>query len=555
MSAETWPFQMIAGYAIEGTLGQGGMGRVYRGRHQALDRPVAVKVLDPALLAKSPSAAARFLREARLAAKIDHPNVVRVLDCGEEGGHHYLVMELVEGESLADRLAREGPLPWRDVLGWARQTAVALGVAAQREIIHRDIKPGNLLLAKDGTLKVADLGLAKTLEADVTAITAEPNQILGTPLYMSPEQCFRPREIDARSDIYSLGATVFELIEGQVPFSGPAYSVLTQHREAERPGLARVAASSPVQRLVAQMMAIDPAVRPQSAAELIERIDRVLAGEEPTAVAETRRLAVATLAAAVAVMLVVVLVAIVAGPRSGPGDPAPEPGPVAMVGGPSDGDDDDDDGADVVEDDPVGARNDRNGIYGDVEELSDGRWRVRWTFDDPREGEDFEPVDAVGTHVEVRDGRLHIWWDESIPEEEHAPIAIAIVRQFRVDRLDFRGEIITGDHLNWYIDVAWQPQEWLPERGLAGIHRWDGRLMLVHGEEHPVPGSAEARTGHVYEVAVTATDEAVRWSVDGVEHRVAARRVMATDGALGLGAWDSHVAIDDVVMLGEPGPR
>ncbi|MBM4042026.1 MAG: hypothetical protein FJ290_26320 [Planctomycetes bacterium] len=222
--------QRLGEFEILGPLGRGAMGAVYKARQTSLGRLVAVKVL-PKERASDSSFIARFDREARAAAALNHPNIVQVIVVGQDEGHHYIAMELVDGESLAAVLHREGRLPPERALNYLRQAAAALAKAHEAGIVHRDIKPANILLTRDGVIKVADFGLALHLGVDsrVTAHGSTP----GTPLYMAPE-VFQGGQADARSDLYSLGATFYHLLAGRPPFEGTnAYAIATKHLHEE----------------------------------------------------------------------------------------------------------------------------------------------------------------------------------------------------------------------------------------------------------------------------------------------------------------------------------
>src|SRR6516162_2024451 len=215
-------------YEIQSLLGAGGMGEVYRARDTRLDRSAALKVL-PALLSSDPARKQRFEREARAIAALQHPNICTLHDVGQQQGIDYLVMEYLEGETLAERLTK-GPLPPEQFLRFGVETTDALDIAHRRGIVHRDLKPGNIFLTTHGECKVLDFGLAKLEEsqaepeklATVTAnqkILTTPGLVIGTVAYMSPEQA-RGEELDARSDIFSLGAVLFEMATGQLAFTG-----------------------------------------------------------------------------------------------------------------------------------------------------------------------------------------------------------------------------------------------------------------------------------------------------------------------------------------------
>ena len=201
-------------YRLDRPLGHGGMATVFLARDTELDRPVAVKVLDAA----DEGLRARFVREARLAARLSHPNVVSVFDAGEDGGRPYIVMEHVEGQTVAELLARRGRLPPDEARGLALQAARGLAHAHAAGLVHRDIKPQNLLLREDGTLKVADFGIARA--AEDTSLT-QPGTVLGTAAYLAPEQA-RGEQATPASDVYSLGAVLYELLTGRPPLETAA---------------------------------------------------------------------------------------------------------------------------------------------------------------------------------------------------------------------------------------------------------------------------------------------------------------------------------------------
>jgi serine/threonine-protein kinase len=213
--------ETLAGaYELEGELGRGGMGIVYSARDLSLRRRVAIKLLPPDL-AFRPEVRTRFIREAQTAARLSHPHIVPIHSVGDEGGRVYFVMGYVDGESLAARLRRRERLPVDEVRRIMKETADALGLAHAVGVIHRDIKPDNILL--EGTRRrvmVTDFGIAKAREAGVGTLTGT-GVAIGTPAYMSPEQALGEREIDARADIYSLGVVAHEMITGEVPFKAP----------------------------------------------------------------------------------------------------------------------------------------------------------------------------------------------------------------------------------------------------------------------------------------------------------------------------------------------
>ncbi|MCX7010023.1 MAG: protein kinase [Kiritimatiellaeota bacterium] len=269
--------QALGNYEILAKLGQGGMGAVYKARDIRLQRSVAIKVL-PVQLAADAEFLARFQREAIAAAQFNHQNLVQVYDIGEAGGTHYIVMELVEGESLGQRLARKGALEPREALALVVYVAQALAYAWDKaKLIHRDIKPANIFLSDDGAVKLGDLGLAKSLQDAASGLTLS-GTVMGTPQYMSPEQGNAEKDLDFRSDIYSLGCVLFHALAGQPPFQGDTTaSLIYKHVHAPPPSLRKVLPDcpAPLAQLLAKMLAKKPVDRPQSYAELIAELQQV----------------------------------------------------------------------------------------------------------------------------------------------------------------------------------------------------------------------------------------------------------------------------------------
>ncbi len=226
-----------AGYTLERELGRGGMATVFLAQDLKHDRPVALKVLHPELAASlGPE---RFLREIKLAARLQHPHILTVLDSGEAGGRLWFTMPFVEGESLRDRLRRERQLPVEDALRIAREAAQALQYAHSHGVIHRDIKPENLMLTDDGNTLVADFGIARGLGGGSEEKLTETGLVVGTPAYMSPEQAAGDRALDARTDVYSLAAVLYEMLVGEAPFSGATIQSMIVKRLTEPPPSAR----------------------------------------------------------------------------------------------------------------------------------------------------------------------------------------------------------------------------------------------------------------------------------------------------------------------------
>ena len=200
-------------YRLESKLGSGGMSTVYQARDETLERSIAVKVMH-AEISDQPDQIERFRREARAVARVSHPNVVAVIDAGEDGGHPYIVFEHVDGETLKQRIDRLGRLPVDEAVAYAIEVGRGLGAAHARRLVHRDVKPQNVLIDSEGRAKVTDFGIARSLEHDGLTRTG---RVLGTTDYVSPEQAMG-REVDARSDIYSLGVLLYEMLTGRVPF-------------------------------------------------------------------------------------------------------------------------------------------------------------------------------------------------------------------------------------------------------------------------------------------------------------------------------------------------
>ncbi len=269
--------KVVGGCRILHKIGGGGMGGVYKGHHIGLDKPVAVKILHGYLAEKDPVFIKRFIREARATAKLEHPNVVGVMNVGYENGLHYLVMPYVGGGSAQTLLDARGRLTADEVLDIAIQIARALEVAQENNIMHRDIKPANILFTNKGEAKLADLGLAKSyLDSGDAAIT-QTGIACGTPLYFSPEQAKGSPDLDIRSDIYSLGITMYHLLEGEPPFSAEsAYVIFQKHVHDELPPFRKATPPVPehVEKIVRKMTEKDPSDRFASAKELRQALEQ-----------------------------------------------------------------------------------------------------------------------------------------------------------------------------------------------------------------------------------------------------------------------------------------
>src|SRR5688500_12664287 len=270
-------------YEIGGVLGRGGMAEVHRGRDLRLGREVAVKVLRQDL-ARDPSFQVRFRREAQAAASLNHPAIVAVYDTGEDrtatGATPYIVMEYVEGDTLRDVLRREGPLPPERAMALAADICGALDFSHRNGIVHRDVKPGNVMITPQGTVKVMDFGIARAV-SDSAATMTSTAAVIGTAQYLSPEQA-RGEGVDARSDVYSMGCMLYELVTGAPPFTGDSpVSVAYQHvREDPRlPSSINPRIPAELDAILLKAMSKNPANRYQSAADMRSDLLRALAGQ------------------------------------------------------------------------------------------------------------------------------------------------------------------------------------------------------------------------------------------------------------------------------------
>ena len=286
------PLFVLGQYRLIEKIGQGGMGTVYRALHIRLKKPFAVKILTAARMS-DPKAVSRFLREMEAVGRLDHPNIVRATDAGEVGGIHYLAMELIEGIDLAKLVKVCGPLPIAEACELVRQAASGLQSAHERDLVHRDIKPSNLLLSNLGHLKILDLGLARLIEP-------EPNHrelswsghVLGTPDYMAPEQWDSGRAADIRSDLYSLGCTLYALLAGRPPFGTADYDSNTKKMAAhlrdtaESMSTLRTGLPQGVTVIVDKLLAKDPAKRYATPSALVVALEKFAAGADLKSLAE-----------------------------------------------------------------------------------------------------------------------------------------------------------------------------------------------------------------------------------------------------------------------------
>ncbi|HET9323528.1 MAG TPA: protein kinase [Gaiellaceae bacterium] len=272
--------EVIAGrYDLLELIGKGGMSSVWKAHDRLLDRQIAIKVLHPQYT-EDEEYVERFRREARSVAQLSHPNIVTVIDRGEDAGRQFIVFEYVEGENLKQLLRRTGPMPVRDALVLALQMARALSFAHGRGLIHRDVKPQNVLLNADGQAKMTDFGIAR--EVDVQGVTIT-GTVLGTSEYIAPEQA-RGQHVDAQTDVYSLGVVLYELLAGAVPYEGETFvTVALKHVNEPTPNLLEQRADVPVRvaRAVERAMAKSPDDRFESMDELVDELETCLAELDP----------------------------------------------------------------------------------------------------------------------------------------------------------------------------------------------------------------------------------------------------------------------------------
>lgn len=273
---DPWVGQYLSDYYIIRRIGEGGMGIVYLARHQSLDRLAAVKFLG-AHMVDDKSYIDRFLNEARGAAKLNHPNIVAVYDAGSIGENiYYFIMEYIEGRDLGTMLRERHVFPVPESVGYIRQAASALGYAHKKRIIHRDIKPDNLMLTNDGVIKVGDLGLAKWIGDDNSGGMTQSGIVMGTPFYISPEQVRGSRDVDSRSDIYSLGASLYHMVVGRIPYDGTSPAVIMAmhlNNAVPEPAATNPSLDADICGIIKKMMAKNPGERFQT----MEEVDAILA--------------------------------------------------------------------------------------------------------------------------------------------------------------------------------------------------------------------------------------------------------------------------------------
>lgn len=273
-------------YEIHSRIGRGGMADVFLARDRLLDRPVAVKVLFPEY-ATDPSFVERFRREAQAAANLNHPNIVGVYDWGRQGGTYFIVMEYVQGATLAELLKKDGPLAANRAVDVAGEVTAALSFAHRNGVVHRDVKPGNILVSPTGSVKVADFGIARALNSSTEADLTQAGAVMGTATYFSPEQA-QGANPDPRSDLYSLGIVMYEMVSGRPPFQGdnPVAIAYKQVHEAPRPlSAVRPDVARGYEAIVMKLLAKNPANRYPSAEDLRADLVRFRSGQQPLALA------------------------------------------------------------------------------------------------------------------------------------------------------------------------------------------------------------------------------------------------------------------------------
>jgi serine/threonine-protein kinase len=274
--------QQIPGYQLVEKLGQGSHGVVYKAKQLSMDRYVAVKVLHPKYSTNT-ALLERLTREARIAARLSHNNIVQAIDVGTAGPLHYFVMELVEGKTIREEIEGGKVYKEREAIEIVVQIAQALGHAARRGLVHRDVKPANIVLTAEGIAKLADLGMARTASDDAELRRKERGLTIGTPYYISPEQVMAREDIDTRSDLYSLGATLYHMVTGRPPFEGNAEQIYNKHlRQAlTPPDHINQELSGGLGEVVELLMAKDRGQRYQSPEDAIIDLECLLAGQAP----------------------------------------------------------------------------------------------------------------------------------------------------------------------------------------------------------------------------------------------------------------------------------
>lgn len=273
---------VVGQYVVLDELGHGSVGMVYKVRHRFMGRLAALKVFTPD--SDESENHARFMREIQATAQLDHPNLIKAYEAGEHHGAYFLAMELVDGENLQSKVEKQGPLPIELALRCHLEASVGLGYAHSLGMVHRDVKPGNIMLGRDGRVRVLDLGLVKFTRGFSSMATSMDGTVRGTAAYMAPEQALSIRNADHRSDIYSLGSSLYFSLTGQPMY--PEKSVMQQLLAHQKKAIPTIAAQLPhvpphLDQLYQRMVAKDPAQRLQSMAEVMTGLQAVTQGTTP----------------------------------------------------------------------------------------------------------------------------------------------------------------------------------------------------------------------------------------------------------------------------------
>jgi len=274
--------QQIPGYKVLGKLGAGAMAVVYKAKQLSLNRTVAIKVL-PKRFTENPEYVQRFYKEGQAAGKLNHPNIVQAIDVGEAGGYHYFVMEYVEGKTIADDLANGQVIGEKEAVEIIIQVCRALEHAHAHGLVHRDVKPKNIMINTQGVVKLADMGLARET-TDIEAAQSEEGKAYGTPYYISPEQIRGKIDIDGRADIYGLGATFYHMVTGKVPFTGDDSAAIMRKHLKEKlvpPDHINTSLSAGVSEVIEIMMAKHREDRYNNVEELLIDLEALRQGHQP----------------------------------------------------------------------------------------------------------------------------------------------------------------------------------------------------------------------------------------------------------------------------------